>query len=215
MGWQSVRFKAQWGFSMQRRKFWNVACIALAFGAAPALAQVGGTNGEKFLNAVRDVDGGKATELLEGNGSTVLSYRGAKGETALNIVARRRDATWLGFLIARGADANVGDDRGETPLLIVSRLGWAEGAAILLRYGARVDGANRLGETPLIVAVQGRQTSLVRQFLEAGANPDKRDAAAGYSARDYASRDSRSSDLLKVIETIKPTKKSISGPIFK
>ena len=190
--------------------------LAGGLGAAPLGAQgIGGNNGESFLTAVREIDGNKATELLEGNGSTVLSYRGAKGETALNIVARRRDSTWLGFLIGRGADPNVGDDRGETPLLIAARLGWGDGVALLLNHGAMVDRANRLGETALIVAVQVRQPTMVRALLERGANPDKRDTAAGYSARDYANRDSRSGEMTKLIESVKPLKKIIAGPIFK
>jgi len=192
----------------------GLAGFALA-ASAPSLAQLGGSKGESFLTAVREVDGAKATELLDAQGSTVLSYRGAKGETALNIVARRRDSTWLGFLLARGADPNVGDDRGETPLIIAARLGWDDGAAILLGRGAGVDRANRLGETPLIAAVQARQLSLGRLLLENGASPDKKDTAAGYSARDYARRDSRSTEMTKMIESVKPTKKNISGPVFK
>ena len=185
-------------------------------GVAPLWAQgIGGTNGESFLTAVREIDGNKATSLLEANGSTVLSYRGAKGETALNVVARRRDSTWLGFLIGRGADPNVGDDRGETPLLIAARLGWGDGVALLLDHGAMVDRANRLGETALIIAVQVRQPATVRALLERGANPDKHDTAAGYSARDYAKRDNRSGEMTKLIESVKPSKKIISGPIFK
>lgn len=190
--------------------------LGLGLGATALGAQgVGGTNGESFLTAVREIDGTKATDLLEANGSTVLSYRGAKGETALNVVARRRDSTWLGFLVGRGADPNVGDDRGETPLLIASRLGWGDGVSLLLGHGALVDRANRLGETPLIVAVQARQSAIVRALLESGANPDKRDTAAGYSARDYAKRDTRSGEMTKLIESVKPSKKIIAGPVFK
>lgn len=190
--------------------------LAGGLGAAPLGAQgIGGNNGENFLTAVREIDGNKATELLEANGSTVLSYRGAKGETALNVVAQRRDSTWLGFLIGRGADPNVGDDRGETPLLIASRLGWNDGVGLLLSHGALVDRANRLGETALMVAVQVRQAATVRVLLESGANPDKRDTAAGYSARDYAKRDNRSVEMTKLIESVKPVKKIIAGPIFK
>ena len=190
--------------------------LAGGLGAAPLGAQgIGGNNGENFLTAVREIDGNKATELLEANGSTVLSYRGAKGETALNVVARRRDSTWLGFLIGRGADPNVGDDRGETPLLIASRLGWNDGVGLLLSHGALVDRANRLGETALMVAVQVRQAATVRVLLESGANPDKRDTAAGYSARDYAKRDNRSVEMTKLIDSVKPAKKIIAGPIFK
>jgi ankyrin repeat protein len=70
--------------------------------------------------------------------------------------------------------------------------------------GAKVDGANRMGETPLIVAVQQRQTPIVRQLLAAGADPDRTDTAAGYSARDYAQRDPRARDILKLIVDKKP-----------
>jgi ankyrin repeat protein len=60
-----------------------------------------------------------------------------------------------------------------------------------------------MGETPLIVAVQARQAPLVRFLVSKGANPDKTDNAAGYSARDYAKRDSRNPELLRLIEASK------------
>jgi hypothetical protein len=37
-------------------------------------------------------------------------------------------------------------------------------------------------------------------LLNAGANPDKADSAAGYSARDYAKRDPRAREILKLID---------------
>jgi ankyrin repeat protein len=61
-----------------------------------------------------------------------------------------------------------------------------------------------MGETPLIIAVQQRETPIVRLLLDAGADPDRTDAAAGYSARDYATRDTRARDILKLIEDKKP-----------
>jgi len=73
--------------------------------------------------------------------------------------------------------------------------------------GAKVDAANRMGETPLIIAVQQREIPIIRKLLEAGANPDKTDSAAGYSARDYAARDTRSREILKMIEDKKPKAK--------
>ena len=74
----------------------------------------------------------------------------------------------------------------------------------LIALGAKVDAANRMGETPLIIAVQQRELPIARLLLDAGANPDKSDAAAGYSARDYATRDPRARDILKLIEDKKP-----------
>ena len=74
----------------------------------------------------------------------------------------------------------------------------------LLSLGARADAPNRMGETPLIIAVQQRQPRIVRVLLDAGANPDKTDAAAGYSAREYAERDTRGRQILQMIEAKKP-----------
>jgi ankyrin repeat protein len=76
----------------------------------------------------------------------------------------------------------------------------------LISRKAKVNLANRMGETPLIVAVQQRHLPIVRLLLAAGADPDEADTAAGYSARDYAKRDTRSRDILKLIETSKPAK---------
>ena len=82
----------------------------------------------------------------------------------------------------------------------------------LVRMNAAVDATNRRGETALIIAVQQRQPRVVERLLQAGANPDKADHSAGYSARDYAKRDSRNPQLLKLIETVKSTKKQVAGP---
>ena len=45
---------------------------------------------------------------------------------------------------------------------------------------------------------------MVKLLLDAGADPDRTDNVAGYSARDYASRDPRSRDILKLINDKKP-----------
>lgn len=195
----------------------RLAGVALILGAlaAPLPAQYGGSDGETFVKAVRDDDSAKAIELINARGSTVTNYRGYGGEAALHIVARRRDGTWLGYLISKGADPNIGDKNGDTALIIVSRIGYEEGARMLLAQDAKVDLGNRLGETPLIVAVQQRQPRIARLLLEAGANPDKADHAAGYSARDYAKQDRRSTELLRLIETVKPAQKASIGPTIK
>jgi ankyrin repeat protein len=195
----------------------SLAGLALILGAlaAPLAAQYGGSDGDAFVKAVRDDDPAKAIELINARGSTVTNYRGYSGDTALHIIARRRDGTWLSYLVSKGADPNIGDKNGDTALIIVSRLGYEEGAKILLARGGKVDHANKLGETPLILAVQQRQPRIVRLLLEAGANPDKADHAAGYSARDYAKQDRRSTELLRLIETVKPIQKAGNGPTTK
>lgn len=159
-------------------------------------------NGELFLKALRENDGKKAFELFEGNGASLVNTRGIDGSTPLHIVVSKRNAYWLSFLLGKGADKNVGDRNGDTPLILASRTGYGEGVAQLLRARAELDRANRLGETALIAAVQNRQATIVSTLLKLGANPDKRDHT-GYSARDHAKRDTRSREMLRLIETVK------------
>ncbi|HVF83030.1 MAG TPA: ankyrin repeat domain-containing protein [Sphingomicrobium sp.] len=187
---------------------------ALAMAAVPVGASAQFTSASlEFLQAVKQRDGGKAQELLRSNGPAVINTRPDGGEPVLHLLVGRRDGDWLGFMLSSGGDANLQNSKGDTALLLAARGGWLEGANTLLRARARVDLANRMGETPLIVAVQQRHPAVVKRLLEAGANPDKTDNATGRSARDYAKEDRRSSELLRLIETIKPAAtRPVAGP---
>lgn len=180
-------------------KRFALIAFAAAVIAGPASAQSYVSDVEPFMNAVRDRDGDKATEILNTR-PTVVNTRNAKGETALNIVLSRSDDLWTGFLIGNGADPNLQDGRGDTPLIAAARVGYTDAIETLLKHGAKVDLANRMGETPLIIAVQQREIEAVKLLLARGANPDKADSAAGYSARDYAKRDTRTPQILAAIE---------------
>lgn len=166
-----------------------------------------------FLKAVRDRDGAKATELLNQPGSRIVDAEDENGETALHIVVKRRDPTWLSFLIGKGAKVNARDDNGDTPLMEAAAIGFVDGAELLVGRRADVNLANDSGETPLIRAVQNRDLAMVRVLLAAGADPKKTDAVAGLSARDYAARDGRSEAILKMLDEAKPVKKkAVAGP---
>ena len=172
--------------------------------AAPALAQTGGLNGIDFVEAVRKSDGNKAIEILANKPKGIVDSKDGEGNTGLIIAIARGDEQWTGYLLNQGADPNLGGKGGDTPLIAAARVGFTQAVQWLIGIGAKVDAANRMGETPLIIAVQQRELPIVRQLLDAGANPDKSDAAAGYSARDYATRDARARDILKLIEAKKP-----------
>jgi hypothetical protein len=81
---------------------WTKVVLALALALAPAAASAQGmglnsSDGEAFLNAVKDGDSNKALELANQPGSRVAGYRGYNGDTALHIVTRKRELDWVGF----------------------------------------------------------------------------------------------------------------------
>lgn len=159
--------------------------ILVAFAAvSPASAQLQ-SEGYQFLEAVKDRDGDKATEMLNQPGTQVVNTRDiTTGETGLHVVTARRDTLWIRFLLQRGANPNIRSNEGLTPLQLATRLGFIEGVEELLKGGAQVNVSDRQGETPLMAAVHQRNVALVRQLLAEGADPDRNDNS-GRSARDY------------------------------
>jgi uncharacterized protein len=185
---------------------------ATALFSLPGVAVAQFSDSYNFLKAIRDADGTKVTELINKPGSIIVDTRdGSTGEAALHIVTKRRDTAFLSFLLARGAKADIRDKQGNTALMIASQLRFVEGANILIDHRASVDLTNGNGETPLIKAVQNRDLAMVRLLLTAGANPKKADTIAGYSALDYATKDTRTPALLKALQEAKPIKPK-SGP---
>ena len=175
--------------------------VAMAAGvgsAVPAQAQFRG--GYAFLQAVENRDGTKATDALKDDATLVNTRHPENGETALIIVTKRRDISWLRFLISKGADPAIGDRQGVTPLMHAALLNFADGAQDLLDRKPPVDQTNRRGETALILAVQSKNAAMVRLLVRSGANPDRADHIAGMSARDYAKRDDRTGQLIALLD---------------
>ncbi len=175
------------------------AVAAAMLATSPVAAQF--SDSYNFLKAVKERKGEEAEKFLAEPGTVIINTRdGTTGETALHIVIQRRDSTWLGYLLQKGANPNLADKKGMTPLMLATQLGYVEGIETLVRKKAMVDQTNRSGETALILAVQLRNSEAVRALLKAGANPDKKDSRAGYSARDYAKQDGRASAIAAIIE---------------
>lgn len=185
------------------------ALILAAFSlVAPSVANAQFSTSYNFLKAVKDRDGTEATKFLNEPGTVIVNTKDlSTGETALHIVVARRDATWTGFLLQKGANPNVRDKSGTTPLMLATRLRFIEGARVLLQKKADVNQTNNRGETALIRAVQLRDSEMTRLLLKNGADPDRTDTLAGLSARDYATRDRRASAILAEIEKADKEKK--------
>lgn len=190
--------------------------VAVAIGLAlmaPQMAAAQFSESYNFLKAVRDRDGDKVNDVISKPGNTIIDTRDlTTGETALHIVVKRRDETWLSVLLSRGARTDIRDKEGNTPLLIAATIGFPEGVQDLLSANARPDLTNSSGETALMRAVQNRDLTSVRLLIEAGANPDIRDSLSGMSARDYATRDGRSPAIMKLLDQAKPKTTKVMGP---
>jgi ankyrin repeat protein len=186
------------------KHFGFVIAMAAATMAAPAAGQALANAGLDLVQAVKERDGDKATQALSGHSQGIVNSRDGEGNTGLIIAISRSDEQWTGFLLNQGADPNLGGKAGDTPLIAAARVGFNDAIEWLLGLGAKVNAANRMGETPLIVAVQQRNVPTVRLLLSHGADPDKTDSAAGYSARDYAQRDTRARDILNLINQRSP-----------
>jgi ankyrin repeat protein len=190
------------------------ALVALAPMALPAAAQRL-PDSFSFLEAVRKQDGTKVMQFLNEPGQRMIDTRDAKGEGAMHIVVKRRDMTYLRFLLARGAQVNLQDGEGNSPLMLAVGASFADGVALLLQQGGAVNLANNGGETPLIRAVQMRDPAMVGTLLAAKADPDQADRLAGLSARDYAARDTRSPVIAQMLKDApKIEKRAVTGPSF-
>ncbi|GAA0476255.1 hypothetical protein GCM10009096_17520 [Parasphingorhabdus litoris] len=203
--------------SSGKSKIWSafLGLMFMSFLAVPQLASAQFSASYNFLKAVKDRDGTEATKFLNEPGTVIVNTRDVTtGETALHIVIARRDATWAGFLLQKGANPNLRDKQGTTPLLLATRLRFIEGARILLAKNADVNQTNNRGETALIRAVQLRDSEMTRLLLKNGADPDRPDTLAGLSARDYATRDRRAAAILREIEKADAEKKPKSEGRF-
>ncbi|WP_442613227.1 ankyrin repeat domain-containing protein [Parasphingopyxis sp.] len=180
------------------------AILVAALGALllPVAAPAQFSDTYNFLRGVRDRDFATVRDLVEQPSSTVINVRDrSTGEGALHIVTRRRDSQWLLYLLRQNANPDIRDSEGNTPLHIAAQIGYPDAVNWLRIVNAELDARNNRGETPLILAVQQRNAGIVRQLVDAGANPDIADSVVGLSARDYAARDGRSADIVTILES--------------
>jgi len=187
---------------------------ALFTAPLPAVAQLSGSPGYAFLNAVKDDKGDEVDKILAKPGTRIIDTQDVTtGETALHIVVKRNDSKYVTYLLAKGADPNIKDNTGNTPLLVAIDRGFAGLIPLLLKGKANPNFVGDGGQTPLIKAVLRRDEEMVRALLDGGADPDRKDYLAGKSARDYANEDARSTTLAKLFKDVPvKTRRAVSGP---
>jgi ankyrin repeat protein len=85
------------------KRFIFVICAGAVALAAPAAAQHV-RSGAEFVNAVRQKDAAKVTELLANKPTGLVDARGDDGDTGLVVAIRQRNEDFTGFLLNKGAD---------------------------------------------------------------------------------------------------------------
>lgn len=143
----------------------------------------------------------KILEALVAAGAQVDLFRG--GFTPLIRAAQSGQTEAAGWLLAHGADPNVRTANGETAL------DWAqknhhEQIVALLADRTRLDVPDAAGRTPLFRAVVQGDAAAVRQLLDQGADPDRKDGN-GITLRSAAALRPGIAVLLDVpVETLAP-----------
>jgi len=99
---------------------------------------------------------------VDASGGNLLSFAAAYG---LNRIAE--------FLIAKGVQINQQDKRGCTALSIALQNNNPETAAILLKHGANPSLRDQWGKNALMCAGHMMPTSIFRQLIEAGCDPNE------------------------------------------
>ncbi|MEO5597999.1 MAG: ankyrin repeat domain-containing protein [Novosphingobium sp.] len=188
---------------------------------SPVSAQ---STGYKFLEAVRKKDGAVVEQML-GNmggkgipGSVIINTRDVtSGDSALHVVISQHNLEWLNYLIYRGADLNLRNNKGTTPLWLAVNTAFTEAAELLISKGARVNDPGPSGETPLIAAVHQKNLELVKALIKAGADVGRADNS-GRTALDYAALEPNSGAITTQLEsaakTAKARKAQTYGPSF-
>ena len=188
---------------------------------SPAQAQ---STGYKFLEAVRKKDSAVVEQLL-GNmgtkgipGSVIINTRDiSTGDSALHVVIGQHNLEWLSFLIYRGADVNLRNNKGTTPLWLAVNTAFTEAAELLITKGARVNDPGPSGETALIAAVHQKNLVLVKALIRAGADVGRADNS-GRTALDYVALEPKGGAIATEIENAakaaKARKVKTYGPSF-
>jgi ankyrin repeat protein len=145
---------------------------------------------QRLIRAAKANDAGAVAELIRAGGS--VNAKDALRDSAFLYAGAEGFNEVLQLTLAAGADVRSTNRFGGTALIPASEHGHVDTVKILIAAGVPVNHVNRLGWTALQEAILlndggPRQQGVVRQLLDAGADPSIRDPR-GRSALENAER---------------------------
>jgi ankyrin repeat protein len=148
-------------------------------------ADVNATNAYRWTALLEAVSQDRLAlvKLLVERGADVNAAQN-QGETPLMTAVSRGNKEIVTYLLAQGADVNRKNEEGKTALILAIERGQAYVVAPLL-IKAEVNLADNNGHTALMQAAIGGDSYLVKELLNAGADPQLKDAR-GKTAANYA-----------------------------
>ncbi len=108
-------------------------------------------------------------------GSDPNQFGGSLEATALYYAASGGKTDIVRWLLAQGADSNLGMKKNFPPLMPAAHQGHLDVIRVLLDAGADVNKADYRGYTPLMIAAQEKQAEVVQLLVDRGANVNTRD----------------------------------------
>lgn len=112
--------------------------------------------------------------LLEAN--MPVNEKDLDDTTVLLHAANRCSSDVIEMLLQAGAEVNTPDVWGVTPLMRAAAYNKVENVKVLLKYGGDVTLACKAKRTALSIAARAGSEDMINSILEAGANPEHRDA---------------------------------------
>lgn len=134
-------------------------------------SQKDGDLDQALIDAIKTDDKDKVEGLIEHKAN--VNAKNEYGYSALHSAVARGNAGLVDLLLKAGADVNDNDNfYGTSPLQWAVQLEEIpEITHILIKSGANVNAVDKHNQTPLYMAVGLKRVDIVKELLNAGANP--------------------------------------------
>ena len=154
----------------------------------------------------------KYKEALESAGGRITGCEG-QDKTPLHYAAHK-NAEAVRFILSKGVDPNIPDERGLTPLHYSIWSGNLEATTALLKAGADPNLANELGETPVQeVLLEGNKDLFQILVDEGGMDVSKKDTKGRNLIHHAASAATHNKHIIEALSDmgVSPTEKDYEG----